>query len=285
VRSFCALVNPLARGTLWAQTEAALVASGAALRCEVTRGPDDARERAEAAARQGEVVLAVGGDGLARDVAGGVSAAAGLMGIVPSGRGNDLATALGLPHDARALAELLLSGPERQLDVLVADGVVTPGNVFVGVDSVAALLANRLRWLPGALVYKLAGVLAVLRWQAPTFTITLDGQRLEARLHTVVVANSGWYGNGLHIVPSADATDGLLDVLSVDASLPRWKIGAVIGEARRGVHVDRAEVSVRRGRSVTLAADRPIALNADGDETGTLPVTVTVKPGALRVIG
>ena len=39
-----------------------------------------------------------------------------------------------------------------------------------------------------------------------------------------------------------------------------------------------------RARLVELDADRPFRVFADGDPVGTLPATVTVRPGAVRVL-
>jgi diacylglycerol kinase (ATP) len=79
------------------------------VRVEVTRSRDHAIELAMAAASDGDVVVAVGGDGHVRDIAGAAVASGSILGIVPAGRGNDLARAL-LPSDERrqprhALAE------------------------------------------------------------------------------------------------------------------------------------------------------------------------------------
>ena len=35
---------------------------------------------------------------------------------------------------------------------------------------------------------------------------------------TVVVANSGYYGKGMHIAPDASVTDGLADVVVIEAA-------------------------------------------------------------------
>jgi diacylglycerol kinase family enzyme len=43
-------------------------------------------------------------------------------------------------------------------------------------------------------------------------------------------------------------------------------------------------VHVQTGTEVTLSADRPIPVGADGELIGELPVTVRIRPGALKVI-
>lgn len=284
VRSFTALVNPLGSGDLWPEVEALIRAAGAGVTVEETASAADAMKRAQRAAERGDVVLAVGGDGIVRDVCGGVVAADGVLGIVPAGRGNDFASKLAIPATSSELVELLLNGTERRIDALDANGVIVPGNVFVGLDSEAARLANTMRRVPASIVYTLSALIAVVRWKAPTFTLTIDGVTEERRLHLCVMANSGQYGNGYRIAPDADVADGRINLVTADASLWKGRIGAILGEARTGDHLKRPELESRHCTAITLSTDRPVPLNADGDEIGELPVTVTVKPGVLRIL-
>lgn len=287
-RAFTALVNPISGGghaaKRWTPLAARLAAAGADVRIELTRSREHGIELAEEAAHEGRIVVAVGGDGLVRDVAGGVVAAGGTMALVPAGRGNDLARALGgFPHDVDGLADLLLHGAPRTLDVLEAAGVIVPGNVYAGVDGLSTEIINADRWLPPLLVYRLAPVRALLRWKPVGYTLTVDGERRTVRGHSVVIANSGAYGNGLRIVPSARLDDGFLDVLIVAAG-PRRHVVGFMRDAMRGRHVERPEVEVLRARQVTLDTDPPLLACADGDPLARVPVTVRIRPGALRLI-
>jgi YegS/Rv2252/BmrU family lipid kinase len=287
VRAFTAVVNPISGGghaaAAWEPVAALLRAAGATVRAELTRSREHAVECATAAAARGEVVVAVGGDGLVRDVAAGAVRGGGTFSMVPAGRGNDLARALGFPADAPSLAELLLNGSTRDLDVLDVNGVIAPGNVYIGIDSVATQIINAGRGLPALLLYRLAPVRAILSWRAAGYTLTVDGVTSEVRAHTVVVANSGAYGHGLRIVPPAVLDDGLLDVMVVGDG-PRSKIVSFMGEAKRGTHVNRPEVTLRTAREVVVDTDRPVPVCADGDEITTLPARIKVLPGALTVI-
>lgn len=290
MRSFTALVNPVAgggaAGARWRPVAEALIAAGAEVDACHTRDPEHAVRLATSAAGTGRVVVAVGGDGLVRDAAEGTVAAGGTLAVVPAGRGNDLAAKLGIPAaPARhaELARLLLTGRARPLDVLDAGGRIVPGNVYAGVDSVSTEMINNSRWIPAALLYRLAPARAMLTWRPPTYTVVADGETTTARAHIVVVANSGTYGHGLKIVPDAVVDDGLLDILVVEAG-PKRQLAPFMNQARHGTHINRPEVSVRRARRVTLTADRPVPVAADGDNLGSLPCTVTLRPAALDVI-
>ncbi|MFC4950599.1 diacylglycerol/lipid kinase family protein [Pseudonocardia sp. GCM10023141] len=290
MRAFTAVVNPISGGgrasTFWEPVALRLRAAGAAVATEATRGREHAVEIATRAAARGDVVVAVGGDGLVRDVAGGVVAAGGTaatMGIVPAGRGNDFAATLGLPTDPAALSAMLLDAPVRTLDVMDVNGVIAPGNVYVGVDSVATQIINTNRWMPALLLYRLAGVLAISRWRPCTFTVVTDGVSRTVAARSVVVANSGAYGHGLRIVPPAVLDDGLLHVMVVGDG-PKRDVVGYLAQSRKGTHVHRPEVELSTAQVVTIDVDRPLPLCADGDEVGLLPATIRIRKAALRVI-
>ncbi|MFE0458408.1 diacylglycerol/lipid kinase family protein [Kitasatospora sp. NPDC058965] len=287
MRAFTAIVNPISGGgrapARWEPIADLLRRAGAPVRTELTRGREHAVECAAAAAERGDVVVAVGGDGLVRDAAAGAVRAGGAFSVVPAGRGNDLARLLGFPSDAASLARLLLDGTTRALDVLEVNGVIAPGNVYIGIDSVATQLINAGRGLPALLLYRLAPVRAILGWRAAGYTLTVDGERSEVRAHTVVVANSGAYGHGLRIVPPAVPDDGLLDVMVVGDG-PRSQIVSFMQEVKRGTHVRRPEVALHTAREVVVDADRPVPVCADGDEIATLPARIRLLPGALTMI-
>ncbi len=302
MRSFTALVNPISGGgraaEKWSPLAARINSAGADVRVELTRSRAHGVETARAAASEGRVVVAVGGDGLVRDVAEGVAAANGVkgngvmgngvmgngvMGIVPAGRGNDLARSLGFPTDVAGLADLLLHGKDAPCDVITLGDTVVIGNVYCGIDSVSNAIINNNRRLPAKLVYRLAPVRAILTWRAPRFTLTIDGVTTTVDAHMVVIGNSGAYGHGLNIVPSARVDDGLLDVLVVRNG-PKRAIASFMRDAQRGTHIDRDEVSVQQGREVTLAADRQVPVCGDGEELAALPATARIAPSALRLI-
>lgn len=287
MRSFTALVNPISGGGVaprrWQQLADLVAAAGAKVTVERTKSREHAVRAATEAATRGDVVVAVGGDGLVRDAAEGVACAGGTLAIVPAGRGNDLARKLALPSEPAALAELLLDGLARPVDVLDSGGAMVVGNIYAGIDSVSTAMINNSRWIPAPLLYRLAPVVAVLTWRPPIYTIIADGERITAKAHMVVVANSGAYGHGLRIVPDAVLDDGLLDILIVGAG-PKRYLGTFMRQARTGAHVDRPEVRVVRAKEVSLSANRPIPVGADGDDLGQLPRTVRLRPAALKVI-
>ncbi|MBQ0826348.1 diacylglycerol kinase family protein [Streptomyces tagetis] len=292
MRQFTAVVNPTAGGATAAaallRVARPLREAGAGLETEYSRSLDHARDLARRAGERGRVVLAVGGDGMAGGIGGALSGTGTPLGLVPAGRGNDFARALGLPAEPAALAAILLRAEPRPVDTIevtsaVHDRAVVLGSVYAGVDALANHHANRSRLLRGTASYYAGALRAVTTWRTTRYRVTVDGQEHAFAGYTVVAANSGYYGSDRHIAPAARVDDGLLEVVMIHHA-PRRLFFALMNELGTGAHVHRPQVRVVRGRQVRIEADRPVPYGADGEVEAAVPVTARVLPGALRVL-
>ncbi|WP_328404500.1 diacylglycerol kinase family lipid kinase [Streptomyces sp. NBC_00390] len=293
MRQFTAVVNPTAGGSSGTAALLPLARllreAGAQLDTQYSRSLEHAQELARRAGEQGHVVLAVGGDGIAGCVGGALSGTDTVFGLVPAGRGNDFARALGLPSDPAPLAELLLHGEPRAVDTIEVESAVHArttvlGSVYAGVDAVANRYANTSRLLRGAASYYAGGLRAVVSWRPAAYRITIDGVEHERLGYTVVAANSGFYGFGRKVAPEARLDDGLLDVVVIQHA-PKRLFFTMMNELKTGAHLKRPQVEILRGKEVRIEADREVPYGADGEVDATLPVTVRVQPGALNVLG
>jgi diacylglycerol kinase (ATP) len=257
--------------------------AGARVEVTYSPGPDRCRAVVEEAVAQGHVVVAVGGDGMVASLAGTIVESGGLLGIIPSGRGNDFARQLGLSADPDEAAATLLKAEPGVVDVIDVAGRVVVGSVYAGVDSRASELVNHAHGLPGSLQYPYATLRALATYKPASYRVEVDGAVHEHRAATVVVANSGYYGKGMHIAPVADPRDGLLDVIVIGAA-SRWQLVRSLPKLYDGSHLELDEVTVLRGRSVSIAAAERVMAYGDGELLAPLPVTATVRPGALQVV-
>jgi diacylglycerol kinase (ATP) len=286
-RSFAFLVNPASGGGAApaAVVPVARILRDAGCTVEVTYSPGPAACHAlvaEAVAR-GDVVVAVGGDGMVASLAGAVVEAGGVLGIVPSGRGNDFARQLGVGGSPDEVAATLLKAEPRPVDVIEVDGRVVVGSVYAGVDSLASELVDRAHRLPRPVQYPYAAVRSLLQFRPTEYDVVVDGEARRFHAFTVVAANSGYYGSGMHIAPDAALDDGLLDVVVIRAA-SKLQLIRSMPKLYDGTHVALDEVVVLRGREVRISAADPVLTYGDGEQLGPLPVTATVLPAALRVL-
>ncbi|MFD8074967.1 diacylglycerol kinase family protein [Streptomyces sp. NBC_00510] len=292
MRQFTAVVNPTAGGSTGAAALLPLAKllreAGAELETAYSDSLRHAQDLARRAGERGRVVLAVGGDGIVGGIGGALSGTGTVLGLVPAGRGNDFARALGLPSGPAELARILLRDEPRAVDTIevesaVHDRTVVLGSVYAGVDAVANHHANTARLLRGPASYYAGGLRAVAGWRAAAYRVTVDGVVHERRGYTVVAANSGYYGSGRAIAPGARVDDGLLDVVMIHDA-PRRLFFTLMNELKTGAHVERPEVEIVRGKEIRIEADRAVPYGADGEVEAALPVTARIRPGALRVL-
>jgi YegS/Rv2252/BmrU family lipid kinase len=288
-RTVALIVNPSAgggrAGRLLGEVEYALAGHGLTHHVEPTRSLEHAAELATGAAGAGEVAVAFGGDGLIAAVAGALKGGPGILGLLPGGRGNDLARVLGIPLDPVAACQVLVSGTVRRLDLGQAGERTFLGIASCGFDSDANRIANQTRLVKGNLVYAYGAMRALADWRPATFELTLDDGREHVFTgYSVGAANSKAYGGGMYAAPDAELDDGLLDIVTLSDMSKRRFLTSILPKVFKGAHVQEPEVTVLRSRQVTIAADRPFTVYADGDPIAELPVTIRVLPGAVQAL-
>jgi YegS/Rv2252/BmrU family lipid kinase len=286
----CLIVNPTAgggrAGRLAPEATAALGAQGLTVRRVDTRDLDHARALAKEAALAGETVVTLSGDGLVGAVADVLrELPEALLGILPGGRGNDLARVLGIPSDLEAACEVIAHGVPRKMDLGEVGPSTFVGIASAGFDSEANRIANEAPPRLGNLVYAYGALRTLLSWRPARFEIELDppGERHSFTGYSVAVANSRAFGGGMYLAPDALLDDGLLEIVVIE-HLSRLRYLGYLPRVFKGTHVELPWVHVFRASAVELSADRPFTLYADGDPIGELPVRVKALEHAIRVL-
>ena len=266
-----------------------------------------AREALEAGV---DAVLVAGGDGTVRAVAEALAGTDMPLTIVPSGTGNLLARNLDLPlPDPELMVRAAFDGDSVSIDVgfasLTRERGVAEEHAFVvmgGMGLDAAMIANtnpQLKKAVGWVAY-VDGAARSLPGARPFRVVyQLEGRRMHtARVQSLLFANCGALPAGISLVPEASITDGTLDVAVIQPSgwfgwlgvwrkvwwdnsvLRRFRAGRLVLQ-RRGRD---ASVRYLRGGGIEVAAERPIAVQLDGDEFGeAVRVRCRVDPGGLVV--
>ena len=285
------IVNPSSGGGRALQelpkAEAALARLGLTYAVHPTTDLEHGRELARAGVEAGELVATLSGDGLVGAVAGAMAGRpSAVLGVLPAGRGNDLARVLGIPRDdIDAACAILRDGMERPLDLGRVDGAPFVGIASLGFDSDANRIANEApSWL-GPMAYAYAALRAIAGWEPATFTIQADGGPTRTvRGWSVGLCNNKAYGGGMYVAPDAELDDGLLDLVAC-ADMPKRRfVTKMLPAAFKGRTGELPEVTTQRVRAARISADRAFVVYADGDPIGELPATFTVEPAAVRVM-
>ncbi|MBF6212005.1 hypothetical protein IU433_23545 [Nocardia puris] len=310
IRSVLVVTNRLSGGGKGHDTASAAVAELAARGVDVTeiRAPSAAetvllvRDSLAALdpALRPDAVVCVGGDGLINVMLAALAHTGMPLGLVPSGTGNDLARALGVPTDDTAAAVgVVLGGRTRVMDLGRIESRGAEPMYFAtitgtGFDARVTLRANEMRWPKGRLRYTFAALAEITGNFTVPYRIELSGAPhgvqdnperggpIETRAVLIALGNTRTYGGGMLVCPDAEMDDGLLD-LTVVGAVSRREMLRLLPALSSGRRVEHRAVTRYRASAVTLSAPNTPA-TADGEPAGTLPITVRAVPSALTVL-
>ena len=261
-----------------------------------TESFDDARVRCHdivEAARPGDSLVVMGGDGMAHL---GVNACARTdvrLGVIPAGTGNDFCRGVGIPTSVADATRVIAADHVERIDLNLADGghLYEGGHqrhvgciVSTGYDARVNDRTNGIQIALGALAYGFVALAELATFTPLNYRIEVDGERRELPAMFIAVANSGYFGGGIQVAPQADPTDGMLDLTIVHpvSRMTLVRLLPTLYTRHTGAFLNHPAVELVRARRVTIDGDDMFAM-ADGERLGDVPLTVTVEPGALSI--
>ena len=261
-----------------------------------TAAAGDARWIAETCDPNRYAVIAVaGGDGTINEVVNGLArrAAEGpALGIVPLGTANVLAHELGLGFSAAAVAQTLTAGREilmqpgeasgqgrtRQFSLMAGAGF--DAKVVAGVS---APLKRRL----GRAAYVWRSLVEARRYRPVRYAVEIDGVNHQAA--SVIVTHGRHYAGPYVVAPDAALGKPLLHVCLFErwgrAQTLRFGLALLLGRLPRT-----AGYRVIAGHDIRISVlsdageygRQPVQI--DGDDALTLPVSIALAAGAVRLL-
>lgn len=270
----------------------------------VTEGPGDATRLTREALRGGaERVVAIGGDGTINEVVNGffdergapVAAEASLA-VIPYGTGGDFRRTVHLPTQLAEAARVIAANHRRRIDVGRVEFTARDGTralrmfaniASFGVSGVVDRLVNESGKKLGRLSFALATARATWSYRNQRVQLVFDGgDRVEATINTVAIANGRYFGGAMMVAPHAELDDGQFDVIAMGD----FGFGDLVKSGRRlyqGTHLTMDKVTARRARVVEAEPIDPAAvveLDVDGENPGKLPARFELVPAALWLV-
>ncbi|QRG67679.1 diacylglycerol/lipid kinase family protein [Brevibacillus choshinensis] len=295
------IVNPVAGNgkgkEVWGVLEQILRQQEAVYRVRETSREGEAQTIAvELIEKEGvNKIVAVGGDGTIHEVVNGIhqSGKACMLGHVAAGSGNDFSRGHGLSNDPEEAIERILSEKrEKVIDLLKINGRLAVNSVGAGFDGQVAKTTNAAsykKWLNRMRLGKAAYLWSVIRvlftYQPCEVKLTVDGEVFFVeKAWLIAIANIPNYGGGMLICPRAVADDGMAEICVVN-DVGRWGLLRAFPQIFTGAHVNHPKVSFFRGKKITVEAQRPLFVHADGEIVDSTPLRVEVIPKSQRICG
>jgi YegS/Rv2252/BmrU family lipid kinase len=253
-----------------------------------TSGKDDAATLTERALNSHvDTIIVRGGDGTVHEVLQGLGGKSSRVAVWPAGTANVLARQLGLPSDARAVAETIARGNLKPITLGCATDERTNVRRYffmlagVGLDaSVVRNVRPRLKRRVGQVAYWFSGLSHLAHWRPEEFFIEANGETYPATY--AAIGKAPWYGGGLAITPRARLDAAEFEVCIIHTH-SRIRYLRLLGHAMRGGAPEgtRGVTYIRASR---VRAHGSSHVQADGELIGELPMTFEIVPERLEII-
>ncbi len=177
-----------------------------------TKAPKHATELAKnAVEKKFDVVVAVGGDGSVNETAKALIDSNVAMAIIPTGSGNGLARYLNIPLNLKKAMGIINNGKTTKIDSIQLNDETFVNVAGVGFDAHIgwefAKFGKR-----GFSSYLKVIMREFPKYKPQDFELIIDGKPIIKKAFLISFANGSQWGNNAHIAPTADITDGMMDV-------------------------------------------------------------------------
>lgn len=230
-----------------------------------------------------EAVFAVGGDGTVNLVSKVLMNSSVLMGIIPLGSANGLATDLEIPDDPVEALMLMETGATRKIDLIRIDEEhisVHISDIGLNAKIVKRYNEEKSRGMPG---YARQFFREIRSAKPGKFAFEINGKQFRKKAHMVVVANASRYGTGARINPSGRIDDGRFEVC-IFKRYPWWAIFKMLAYFVLGKLHELEYVDVFHCERARIENRSRYVFQVDGEPMGDREqIEPEIIPAALEV--
>ncbi|RYZ21355.1 MAG: diacylglycerol kinase family lipid kinase [Chitinophagaceae bacterium] len=226
-------------------------------------------------------VVAVGGDGTVKLVAGLLRGTSIPVGILPAGSANGMARELGLPLDAPSALKVVMEGRPKAIDLIEING--SEACIHLSDLGLNAMLVKYFEGSKGRGMWGYGRAVLRVLWQKQKIhaTISTDGQTVNRDAYMIVLANARKYGTGANINPEGDLSDGRFEVVVVR----RLNLVEILKALFTNRSFDASKIEVIHAQRVEISTRKRSYFQVDGEYRGkTRKVTAAILPGALTLM-
>ncbi|HOJ92962.1 MAG TPA: diacylglycerol kinase family lipid kinase [Dictyoglomaceae bacterium] len=250
---------------------------------EFTIGSEGTISQVEKALEKGaDVIVAAGGDGTINEVVNGLRGR-GTLGIIPLGRGNDIAMSCGIPRDIEKAVKLLKEGKSEERDIGILDDRYFVGIAGTGFVGEVNYRSNNLN-LTGIKGYMVSVFTTLKEFKYPECEISFDGYSWNGRITLIALGNTQYYGGGMMLLPSANFSDGFFDI-AVASKVSAFELILTFPLVYMGKYTINPHVKIYKGKEVTIKSDSDLFISFDGELITKREVTFKNLPRFQKIIG
>ena len=169
-----------------------------------------------------DTILAMGGDGTVNKVLPYLIDSDKVLGIIPCGTANLLASKLGLSYKLNKTLKIIEKNKIKKVDILDINGNKCALRFGLGYDSdIICKTPQSLKNKFGYFAYFIAGIIFALKLKKKEYQITIDKKEYEISASCIIIANSSnMYRNIVSLANNSQLDDGIADIFILKTTNP-----------------------------------------------------------------
>lgn len=229
----------------------------------------------------------VGGDGTLNEVISGMVGTNSDIVVIPCGTGNDFIKSISRYMSMRKLISGSIGKEATPTDLIQVGKDRYCINILnAGFDAMVAKNVDRFRFVPfitGKMKYNLSILYTLLHNKNYHFKIRMNDIVSKGHFTLVAVANGKYYGGGICPCPTANVTDGTLDICAIDATRVRHKI-QLLPKYKKGKHIGLKQAHFYLCDHMHLVSHKKFPVSIDGEVFYTNKLSLQVLPKKIKIV-
>jgi len=201
------------------------------------------------------VIFSVGGDGTLNEVLNGIVGSDNMLGVIPTGSGNDFYKTLEQSYDLNPCIDIGKINDRYFINV-----------ACLGIDAEIAKNTEIMKKknVPAAQIYNASIVYTFFKYKFKEMELNINNAIRKEKFTVVTICNGQYYGGGYRMAPNASVTDNLFDIYYVD-QVKKIEMPNLILKIKSGVHEQSPKVHKVQANRIVIQSENDIICNVDGE--------------------
>ncbi|PSK92449.1 diacylglycerol/lipid kinase family protein [Taibaiella chishuiensis] len=225
-------------------------------------------------------VIAVGGDGTIKLVAGMITGTDMALGILPAGSANGMARELGIPPDPVKALELICNGQPKAIHMTRINNELC---IHLGDIGFNAFIVKKFETLGQRGIWGYVKAAWKVLWQHSRMQAEfhIEGKQIQRAAVMIVIANATKYGTGVTINPLGRLDDEFFEIVIIR----KISVLEILKMNLTRLPLNAKKTEVYQARSVEIRSRKKVHFQVDGEYLGkTNHLSAEILPASIRVI-
>lgn len=231
-----------------------------------------------------DILLVCGGDGTINEAMQSVIGQEILVGIIPTGSGNGLSMHTGIGRDYIDAIKHINILKWKYIDAIKFGKKYFINLAGIGFDG---FLSKKIRGRKyrGFWLYVWLFLRYFWSYKARNYKITIDSETIDGDFNLIEIANGPMYGYNFEVVPGADISDGIIDLLL----LKKVGIWQIIVDSRKLLRNDWDKITwAKRLKTskILINSNKKLKIHVDGEfvKWKNKQIEMEIVPKAIKLI-